>query len=220
MARDKKFFPATNDTQPPEEMTVVVFKFKGGSESMQKGFEAVNNAIASLGPAHANHQRTIVQRTSPQVALPTEGNGKIIDTETEDPPEAPPPEEEAASPEPSDDGKPKKPLAPKQSFLSDFNLSPAGMPAWKDFAAEKAPQTENNKFLIASLWTQTHGGVDPFTGNHLFTCFRAMDWKTQVDMTQPLRAMKSKKSYYDNPSHGKWRLTGIGIEAANDIVKK
>ena len=62
------------------------------------------------------------------------------------------------------------------------------MPSWKDFATEKNPQTETDKFLVASLWTQTHGAADPFTGGHLFTCFRAMDWKTQVDMIQPLRA--------------------------------
>jgi hypothetical protein len=31
-----------------------------------------------------------------------------------------------------------------------------------------------------------------------------MEWKTQVDMTQPLRTLKSKKSYYDNraPANG------------------
>lgn len=47
-----------------------------------------------------------------------------------------------------------------------------------------------------------------------------MDWKTQVDMTQPVRALKSKKSYYDNPSSGKWKLTGIGLTAAETIDKE
>lgn len=222
MARDKKPFVGTNDSQHLEEMTVVVFKFKGGAESMQKGFESVNNAIAALGPSHAGHQRTVVQRTSAQVALPPTDNGNVIDAEVEEPAEETiQVDEQATAQESANDGKPpKKPLAPKQSFLSDFNLAPAGVPAWREFAAEKSPQTENNKFLVASLWTQVHGGVDPFTGNHLFTCFRAMDWKTQIDMTQPLRQMKSKKSYYENPSHGKWRLTGIGVEAANGIAKQ
>lgn len=41
-----------------------------------------------------------------------------------------------------------------------------------------------------------------------------MEWKTQSDMTQPMRLLKSKKSYFENPSSGKWRLTGIGLEAA------
>jgi hypothetical protein len=103
--------------------------------------------------------------------------------------------------------------------MNEFNLSPPGVPAWKDYAAQKNPQTENDKFLAASAWTQTHGGVDPFTGRHLFTCFRAMEWPTQVDMTQPMRSMKSKKSYYENPSSGKWKLTTIGLETADKIGK-
>jgi hypothetical protein len=219
MARQKMPAPGSNEPQPQEEMTVVVFKFKGGAESMQKGFDAVNNAIAALGPSHGTHQRTVVQRTPAQIAPPP--NGKVIDAAAEEPAEEiTEVEETTVAPEAANNGKPKKPLAPKQSFMSDFNLSPAGVPSWKDFATEKNPQTENDKFLVASLWTQTHGAADPFTGSHLFTCFRAMDWKTQIDMIQPLRQLKSKKSYFENPGHGKWRLTaGIGIPAAEAIGK-
>jgi hypothetical protein len=47
-----------------------------------------------------------------------------------------------------------------------------------------------------------------------------MEWKTQVDMTQPLRIMKSKKSYYDNPSTGKWKLTAIGLTTAENVGKE
>ena len=65
-----------------------------------------------------------------------------------------------------------------------------------------------------------HGGADPFTGSHLFTCFRAMDWGTQVDMTQPLRRMKSEKSYFERPTRGQWRLTTtVGVPAAELVGK-
>jgi hypothetical protein len=221
MARDKKPVPGANEPTQQEEMTVVVFKFKGGAESMQKGFDAVNSAIAALGPAQGgHHQRTVVQRTPAQIAAPPQ-NGHVIDADHEDVVEESDAEEviqEAAAPAPN--GKPKKPLAPKQGFLGDFVLTPAGVPSWKDFATGKNAQTETDKFLVTSLWIQTHGGADPFTGSHLFTCFRAMDWKTQVDMIQPLRQMKSKKSYYERPSHGKWRLTaGAGVPAAEAVGK-
>ncbi len=104
--------------------------------------------------------------------------------------------------------------------MGDFDLSPDGVPSLKDYCTEKDPQTEQDKFLVASAWIQTHGGANPFTGRHLFTCFRAMEWKTQVDMTQPLRQLKSKKSYYENPAHGEWRLTKIGLDAAENIKKE
>ena len=220
MARDKK--PVSGSPEPQqEEMTVVVFKFKGGAESMQKGFDAVNSAIAALGPSQAaHHPRVTVQRPAVQLP-PAPQNGHVIDAEHEDVVEDPETmEAEQEAPAPATNGKPKKPLAPKQSFLGDFNLTPAGVPSWKDFATGKNAQTETDKFLAASLWIQTSGGVDPFTGSHLFTCFRAMNWKTQVDMVQPLRQMKSKKSYYERTGHGKWRLTaGAGVPAAEAVGK-
>jgi len=220
MARERKPVQPAYQVAEQEEMTVVVVKFKGGPESMQKGFDAVNNAIAALGPAHPNNQRAVVTRTPAQLAPPPAQNGHVVDTEIEDPEAADTGEETAPDP-------PAAPsavaAAPKPrrgyTFMNEFNLSPPGVSSWKDYATQKNPQTENDKFLVASAWTQTHGGVDPFTGRHLFTAFRAMEWPTQVDMTQPLRTLKSKKSYYENPSSGKWKLTTIGLEAADKIGK-
>jgi hypothetical protein len=214
MARDKRLASGVVEAQQ-EEMTVVVLKFKGASHSLQKGFDAVSQAIAALGAPQPNIHHVAIQRQQ----LPPVKDA-IIDADHEDVPEGAESEvtvQEGAAP--SGNAKPKKPLSAKQSFLSDFNLAPDGVATWKDYVAERNPQTETDKFLLASAWTQTHGGVNPFTGSHLFTCFRAMEWKTQIDMIQPLRQLKSKKSYYENPSHGKWRLTGVGLDAVKGIIK-
>ena len=53
MARDKKPARGAAEPQQQEEMTVVVLKFKGGSHSLQKGFDAVSQAINALGPGPA-----------------------------------------------------------------------------------------------------------------------------------------------------------------------
>lgn len=216
MAREKRYVPPAYEHPAQEEMTVVVVKFKGGPESMQKGFDAVNNAIAALGPTQPVPQRVAVSPTQAQLppAIPQNGNlfsaeieeleVKRLDTAPEDGPSV-----SAAVP------KPRKPY----TFMSDFNLTPDGVPSLKEYCAGKSVQSDNDKFLVAGAWIQTYGGTDPFTGNHLFTVFRAMEWKTQTDMTQPLRRLKSEKSYFENPGGGKWRLTGIGLEAAERVGK-
>ncbi len=217
MAREKKPLLPAYQAPEQEEMTVVVVKFKGGPESMQKGFDAVNNAILALGPGQHNNQRVIVQRT-PVAQLPSAAqNGHVLDAEIAEPDEETT-EPEQAVPAPAAPAATPKPRK-AYTFMSDFNLSPAGIPSWKEYAAQKNPQTENDKFLVAAAWVQTHGGTDPFTGRHLFTVFRAMEWPTQADMTQPMRTLKSKKSYFENPASGKWKLTGIGLEAAEKIGK-
>ncbi len=211
--------PAVEPEQ--EEITFIVVKFKGGSQSMQKGFDAVNNAISALGPVNPGNQRVIVQRTPAQIAAPpANGNSNVIDAETEEIGDEHEVEESAQEIPAYSNGKPKKANAPKYTFMNELNLTPDNVPAWTDYAADHNPQTVDDKFLVASAWLQTNGGYATFGGGHLFTCFRAMGWKTQVDMTQPLRKLKSAKSWYENPQFGEWKLTGIGLTAAEKVGKE
>jgi len=217
MARDKRAARGSDEPQPQEEMTVVVLKFKGSSHSLHKGFDAVTQALSLLGPGQSNNQ--IVVQRQPQQLPP--GEGDAIDTEAQNLGEEFAAAEGTEEGSGSGNGKAKKPPStPKYTFMDEFELSPEGKPSLKDYCTEKDPHSDQDKFLVASAWIQTHGGTDPFTANHLFTCFRAMNWKPQVDMTQPLRILKSKKSYYDNPDRGQWRLTSIGLEAAENIKKE
>jgi hypothetical protein len=186
MAREKR---AGRDSDEPqaqqEEMTVIVLKFKGGSQSLQKGFEAVSQALSALGEGSSNNHR-VVKRQPQRLASPEDKVIEVEDTATDDTAQETPL---------SGNGKVKKPQAsPRYKFINDFDLSPSGVPSLKDYCMEKDPQNENDKFLVASAWIQTHGGTDPFSGQHLFTCFRAMEWKTQGDMTQPAAPCKTSPS--------------------------
>jgi hypothetical protein len=224
MAREKR--PAHGDEpQQQEEMTVVVLKFKGGSQSLQKGFDAVSQAIASLGPAHHNSHRSVVQRQPAQ--LPP-GNGQVLDAEPADlnGNGAGPGEDtgDAVDAEAAVSAKAKKAWEPrKYKFLTDFNLSPDGVPSLRQFCTDTNPQSENEKYLVVSAWLMQHGGADPFTPDHIYTCFQAMGsalgWKTQVDVMQPIRLMKSKKNLFANPDRGTWRLTQPGLDAAAAVGK-
>lgn len=217
MAREKRSVTPIYESPAQEELTVVVVKFKGGPESMQKGFDAVNNAIASLSPTHpVNQQRVSMSRTQNHLPPASSQSDLVLNDEIEDSQdealEAP---ENGSSLGAMAAPKPRKPY----TFMSEFNLTPDGVPSLKQYCGDKQVKTNNDKFLVASAWIQTYGGADPFTGRHLFTAFRALDWKTQADMTQPMRVLKFEKSYFENPSSGKWRLTAIGLEAAESIGK-
>jgi hypothetical protein len=218
MARKKRAAHDPDETAAKqEEMTVIVLKFKGGSQSLQKGFDAVSQAIAALAPGPSNNH-SVVQRQPQQ--LPS-AEGKVIEAESQNQPDDAPADDPVQELFVSGNGKAKKPAsAPRYTFNNDFDLSPDGVPSLKDYCTEKDPQSEQDRFLVASAWIQTHGGTDPFTGQHLFTCFRAMGWQTQVDMIQPLRLLKSRKSFYENPTRGEWKLTGIGLKAAENIKKE
>lgn len=214
MAR-KTGIPQALPEDPQEEMTVVIFKLKGQSSTLQKGFDAINTAFASFGatlPAPASPRRIaagVVTKDAGTVQaeeadatneIDAEDDGEIIDA---------PIRQTAAKPQ-------KAAPRSKPKFLPDFDLNLSDKP-WKEFANERAPKTDNDKYLLASLWITENGGMPEFTIAHVFTCFRAMQWAEQSDFSQPMRMMKSKKSYFTSTESKKWKLTGPGIEAARAI---
>jgi hypothetical protein len=205
--------------QQEDELTVTVFRFRGSSESMQKGFEAFGAALgAALGTA-APPARQVNGNSRKAQAQLTAVSTETIEPDAVDTPDES--EEVEATPDVATPAaaKAKKARIP-YTFMDDFNLAPEGKTSWNDYvAAHGSPEGVEERFMLASAWAQTHGGADPFTGGHLFTLFRAQKWPTQADMTQPLRKMKSRKSYYDNPEFGKWRMTGIGLADAEKIAK-
>ena len=75
MARERKPERGPDESRAQEEMTVVVLKFKGGSQSLQKGFDAVSQAISALGPGTQSNHRVAAQRPPAQIAA---GNGEVL----------------------------------------------------------------------------------------------------------------------------------------------
>jgi hypothetical protein len=52
MARDKRTARGQDEPQPQEEMVVVLLKLKGGSGTLQKGFDVVAQALSALGSSN------------------------------------------------------------------------------------------------------------------------------------------------------------------------
>jgi len=207
--------PQVLPEESQEEMTVVIFKLKGQSGTLQKGFDAINTAFASFGvalPTAAPTRRitagtaikdsgaTQVDELDATTQVDSEGDGEIIDL----------PVKPVAS-------KPQKATPrSKPKFLPDFDLNVSDKP-WKEFAEKHTFKNDNEKYLLASLWITQNAELPEFTTAHVFTCFRAMQWPEQLDFSQPMRAMKSKKSYFTSTESRKWKLTGPGIQAARAI---
>jgi hypothetical protein len=210
MARGRKL----GDEEPQEEMTVVVLRFKGSSQTLQKSFDAVSQALGALGPVQQHPAR--LQRRELPAGQAGNGNGGAVDVDADGLDDL----DDEPDDEGTEDNRPARSSATRSrvryQFLSDFDLSGNGTP-WKEFAAQKNPQTEYDKYLLASRWIQKHGGCETFTANHAFTCFRAMSWNTLADFTQPMRMLKQRKSYYDVPVRGQWKLNAHGLEAAEAV---
>jgi hypothetical protein len=216
MAREKN--KAFGGPEEQEEMTVVIVRFKGGGDTLRKGFDTVSQALAALGPAVPvpAARRLVSPRHEDQALM--NGGDVAEDANGLDP-------EEAAVEGENGDGitTRHRPTSPREytmpKFLDDLNLSPDGQTPWKEYAAAKNPQMEADKYLVACGWLTECGGITEFTVNHIFTCFRAMEWKMPKDSSYALRNMKQRKSYFDNPGRGIWKLTSIGLDEAKSLPR-
>ncbi|MGB7591715.1 MAG: hypothetical protein WCD04_06660 [Terriglobia bacterium] len=206
-----------------EEMTVVILRFKGGGETLQRGFDTVSQALAALGPPSGNQRRIAPLGHLPAthartVELPgTDGGGAT--------PEVPP---DGAEPEavgieiPEESGQRggtggRKYSKPK--FDSTLKLD-AGDVTFKDYCAQRQPDSDNDKYLVAAAWLTKHGGHPTFTASQVFTCFRAMGWNEQADFMQPVRLMMKNKSYFEKAGRYDWKLTQVGMDASEAIRPK
>src|SRR5690348_9741506 len=77
MARDKnKAFPGPEEQ---EEMTVVILRFKGGGETLRKGFDTVSQALAALGPPAPVGRRLLAARQDAQALVNGTDSGEDPD---------------------------------------------------------------------------------------------------------------------------------------------
>lgn len=211
----KKFVPAAEVAD--EEMSVVVLKFKGSGETLRRGMDAVTQALAALGGqsvVRAVSTRRAAQQISDGAEAPD--IDAVHNEDAGDQPDPAPEASSSAGPRVS-----RKPTPQKGSFLPDFNTSPDGVPSLREFCAGKDGDTETNRYLLVTHWLSKHGGADPFNADQVFTAFRDLSpWKGRLDILQPIREMSSKKSFYTSPGRGLWKISAIGIKAAEAIGNK
>ena len=207
------------DSEEQEEMTVAMLRFKGGSQSLRKGFETVSQALAALGqPTVVHHRRLSAIAASPAEIheAPAAANPDGVDSSDEAGGSIAAESEESIQRGSAAGARRYK----KPSFLSDLNLTPAEGVAWKNYSEQKNPQGANQQYLIAAAWLTRHGGHEIFADDHLFTCFRAMGWNELKDFMQPVRQMKKKQSYFETIARGQWKLPPLGLDTTEGIANK
>lgn len=81
----------------------------------------------------------------------------------------------------------------------------------KQFASQYPPNTEQDRFLVALSWLKEHRPDTEVTADHLYTCYRTMDWPSGAkDFTQPLRTLKSEQYVDQGEKRGTYVINHVG----------
>lgn len=189
-------------------VTFAVFQLEGSDETLQDVLKVFEQAMNRLSPPAPARQQL------PPYTPPAIGAGQANGVAAEDAEYVEVDEGEAG-----DEATLARRSGPRKytnpNFLSELELNTEDTP-FKEFCNERDPQTVNEKYLLCAAWLTRHGGVSVFENDHIYTCFQAMHWKSQKDIGQPLRSMK-KQSYFENPSRATWKITHVGLDAADAI---
>jgi hypothetical protein len=84
------------------------------------------------------------------------------------------------------------------------------------FAHGKDAGSHHKRYMIAAAWLKEHRGIDAVNADHIYTCYKSMEWPANVpDFAQPLRELKFQH-LFDQPARGMYAINHIGL----DRVKK
>lgn len=196
-------------------LRIVEFELDGNDATLQESLRSISAAInrATAGPA--------VKRVEalPAAARPTPKNGhghQPVGDVADDLIEG---DADSAADEGTDTliSTPRTRAArsyPQPKILPDIDFNAADTPL-KKFVEEKKPKSHNMKFLAVTAWFAEHGNVQETTSDHVYTAYRAMDWKSRKNMAQPFYLLKDRG--WVKQTDGGWAITHIGLDKVKEL---
>lgn len=104
---------------------------------------------------------------------------------------------------------------PVPKVMDDLDLTTA--PSFQDFADEKKPEKEVDRFLVVAAWFHEHRSEGAIGMNHVFTCYKKMRWSSAIaDFAWPLRALK-REGLMSSPSRGLYAINHIGLGRVEEM---
>jgi hypothetical protein len=135
---------------------------EGDDETIQEGLQAINVAANKIFQSTP----TKIVKVLPASATPIDEDELLEELEDED--------EALAPPNVAMNSKPKKSSykPPIMSIVKDLNLRPEGELSFRDFYAQKKPNTQEQAVTVAVYYLRRVLELDKITPEHVFTCFK------------------------------------------------
>ncbi len=96
-------------------------------------------------------------------------------------------------------------------MVKDLDLRPAGKPSFEEFAEEKKPSSNEDKYVLVVYYLTETLGLSPVTIHQVGTVFRLMKtWKEPTDLAAGLRVTASRKVTLDTSDYEDIKLTPAG----------
>ena len=105
----------------------------------------------------------------------------------------------------------RAPRARKPISMKVLDLDLASGTSFESFASSHVPKNDTERNLVALTWFKEHRPSEAVTANHVYTCYRAMNWPTGIeDFASILRSLKSQQ-LVKSIERGQYEINHLGI---------
>ncbi|MGZ3712219.1 MAG: hypothetical protein ACXVBE_10700, partial [Bdellovibrionota bacterium] len=191
MAKMKDFTPRENKGK----MTFVMFQLEGADATLQKGFDAMEQAFEKLGggtrTALAIRDSGISLLGSPEATV----KASAINSEPED---FSPASDESPADDTESEYQQESRAAKQRRYTvpSVVNVDMNAELSFKDyFAKVGSPAEDSKRYLAIAIWFNEYRSTPEISADHVYTVFRHMGWTPQKDVAQPLRNLKKRSCF-------------------------
>lgn len=96
------------------------------------------------------------------------------------------------------------------SAIRELDLTPDGKPSLKEFVQEKQPKTNHDKNVVSVYYLAEILELDGVTVNHVFTCYKDMNWREPANLANNLALTASRKRFLNTAKFDAINLTPAG----------
>lgn len=104
----------------------------------------------------------------------------------------------------------RRPGGPSQ--IKELDLTPKGKTSLRDFVAEKQPKTQHDKNVVSVYYLVHELEIkEPITVDHVYTCYRDMNWPVPSNPGNSLALTASRKRYLDTSDLDNIKVAPAGL---------
>jgi hypothetical protein len=112
-------------------------------------------------------------------------------------------------------------LADSPSLVKDLNLAPKGKTSFADFIEKLKPKVGPERYAACVYWLHSEGGVQTITPNHIFTCFKQLNWRRPGNLRKQIILAASRSGWLNTANTDDIKLTPQGDNLITiDIPKR
>ena len=203
-------------------MTVVMFQLEGSDETLRDAIKVMGHGLEKLAPSAPIYK--LIQapgQTRTSGALPANDEDEVSEPEILEG-ESGGQDAGAANSQSGGSDKPPRVRKPPKAIAAVKGIDWETDTSWKDYAAQKKPEGNPQRFVVVAGWFKKFRSVEVITPGHIVAAFDVMDWEKPENIANTFAQLKQQRSgelFDKGEKTNEWVLSQRGVNLLDRLGK-